>query len=170
MLHDIAAFIVMHDRWTGLFVCVIAFVEGVALLGTFIPGSAILVVVGASIGGDPHTFWPLMVLGMIGAIAGDTLSYRLGTIHGSRILARPVFAKQAVWIERTRLLLQWRGDVGVVLGRLCPPTRAVMPMLAGMCSLTLTRFLIADIFAAAIWSIAHLGGGTLLVAAIDLDW
>uniref|UniRef100_UPI0026299A53 DedA family protein n=1 Tax=Oleiagrimonas sp. TaxID=2010330 RepID=UPI0026299A53 len=55
-----------------------------------------------------------------------------------------------------------RGDVAVFIGRLLPPLRALMPVLAGMSRLPVRRFLIADFFAALFWAGVHLGLGAAI--------
>ena len=62
----------------------IAFLESLAIVGLFIPGSVVIVLAGflaAQGKGDPYV---LMSVAALGSLAGDMLSYWLGARHGAR--------------------------------------------------------------------------------------
>jgi len=163
MLQAFVDFIVAHAAWSGALIALIAFVEGLALVGTFMPGSTILIAVGAASSHSMEILVPLILCAAVGAIAGDTLSYRWGLTRGQQFLSRPSLVRHAAWVERTTRLVRWRGEIGVLVGRLCPPMRSIMPLVAGMSGLHLGRFVVADIVASTLWSAAHLGGGAYAI-------
>ena len=164
MIHSIGQFIIAHAFWAGPLVALVAMVEAVAVIGSFVPGSTILVIVGTGAGAAHLPIGPLIVWAVAGAVIGDTLSYGLGLRHGSRLLAMRPFAYRPQWTARARALLARRGDLAVFAGRLLPPLRALMPLLAGMSELSLARFLIADVAAALVWAVVHLASGALVGA------
>jgi len=163
MLQAFADFIVAHCTWSGALIALVAFVEGLALVGTFMPGSTILIAVGAASSHSLSMLLPLILCAAVGAIAGDTLSYRWGRTRGQEFLARPALLRHAAWIDRTKRLVRWRGELGVLIGRLCPPMRSVMPLVAGMIGLHVGRFVVADVAASTLWSASHLGGGAYVI-------
>nr|WP_240922562.1 DedA family protein [Oleiagrimonas sp. C23AA] len=151
-----------HAFWAGPLLALVAFAEGLAVVGSFVPGSIILFTIGTSAGAAHLNVTSMVVWATAGAWIGDTLSYWLGKRHGSRMLAMRPFAYKPQWTERARSLLERRGDIAVIVGRWVPPLRALIPLLAGMSRLGLVRFVLADFFACAVWAAAHLVSGALL--------
>lgn len=165
-LHDLvdhlAHLILNYGYLAAPLVGLIAFAEAIAVVGSFVPGSTLLVAIATSAGSNHVSLVGLIIWACVGAVAGDTLSYLLGRRHGARILAMRPFAYRPEWTRRATQLLEKRGDVAVFIGRLLPPLRALMPVLAGMSRLPVRRFLIADFFAALFWAGVHLGLGAAI--------
>lgn len=162
MIDQLIHFITAHVFWAGPLLALVAFTEGLAVVGSFVPGSVILFAIGTSAGAAHLDVTAMIVWATIGATAGDTCSYVLGKRHGSRMLAMRPFAYKPEWTERARSMLERRGDIAVIIGRWFPPLRALVPLLAGMARLGATRFVLADFFACAVWAAAHLLAGALL--------
>lgn len=162
LIEQLARFILAWGFLAAPLVGVIAFAEGIAVVGSFVPGSTLLVALATSAGSDKVSVWAMIAFASLGALAGDALSYALGRRHGSRMLAMRPFAFRPEWTRRATELLERRGDVAVFIGRQTPPLRALMPLLAGMSRLPPTRFLVADGIASVFWAALHLGLGALL--------
>lgn len=162
LIDQLAHFILEYGYLAAPLVGVIAFAEGIAVIGSFVPGSTLLVAIATSAGSSHVSITWLIVWATLGALTGDTLSFWLGHRHGSRILAMRPFAYRPEWTRRARNLLARRGDWAVFIGRLVPPLRAVMPLLAGMSDLPRRRFLIADGLSALLWAGIHLGLGAII--------
>ncbi len=167
MIDHIVHFITAHAFWAGPLVFAVAFIEGLAVVGSFVPGSTMLVAIGTSAGAAQIGVTPLVIWAAIGAFAGDALSYALGMRHGSRIIAMRPFAYKPEWSRRAQEMLQRRGDLAIFGGRLFPPVRALMPLLAGMSRLPPWRFLLADGLACAAWATLHLAFGDLIGHALE---
>ncbi len=157
MIAALAHFITAHAHWAPLLLALVAFSEALVLIGTVVPGSMTLVAVGAAAGALHLPLLPLLLGAMAGAIAGDTLSFFLGRRYGPRLLQSPRLQKRRAWIVRGEAALSRWGDLAVFGGRLLPPTRALMPALAGSSQLPWWRFLLADVLAALVWASLHLG-------------
>lgn len=162
LIEQVAHFILTYGFLAAPLVGVIAFAEGIAVVGSFVPGSTLLVAIATSAGSQHVSLAWLILWASLGAVAGDLLSYWLGRRHGSRMLAMRPFAYRPEWTARATDLLARRGDVAVFVGRQVPPLRALMPVLAGMSELSVRRFLIADAFSAVVWAGLHLGFGAIL--------
>lgn len=162
LIDTLAHFILTYGYLAAPLVGLIAFAEGIAVVGSFVPGSTLLVAIATSAGSDQVSLGWLIFWATLGAVAGDLLSYLLGRRHGSRILAMRPFAYRPEWTRRSTDLLARRGDMAVFIGRLVPPLRALMPVMAGMSGLTARRFLISDALSALVWAGLHLGLGAIL--------
>ena len=114
-----------HAFWAGPLLALLAFAEGLAVVGSFVPGSIILFTIGTSAGAAHLNVTSMVVWATVGAWLGDTLSYWLGKRHGSRMLAMRPFAYKPQWTERARSLLERRGDIAVIVRALgAAPARA----------------------------------------------
>jgi membrane protein DedA with SNARE-associated domain len=162
LVDAIARAILAYGYLAAPLVGLIAFAEGIAVVGSFVPGSTLLVAI-ATCAGTGHVSLPLMIFwATLGAIAGDLLSFHLGRRHGARMLAMRPFAYRPEWTRRATELLERRGDVAVFVGRQVPPLRALMPVLAGMSGLRTRRFLASDALTSVVWAGLHLGLGAII--------
>jgi undecaprenyl-diphosphatase len=158
----LAQVILAYGYLAAPLVGLIAFAEGIAVVGSFVPGSTLLVAIATS-AGTGHVSLPWMIFwASLGAVAGDLLSFLLGRRHGARMLAMRPFHYRPEWTRRATELLARRGDVAVFVGRLTPPLRALMPVLAGMSGLRTRRFLASDTLSAVVWAGVHLGLGAII--------
>src|SRR5580704_12364418 len=82
LLHLLAG----HSAWTLTVVFLAAFLESVAVIGTFVPGSTAMFLAGALVGtGSLNLGW-LFACALAGAIAGDGISYWLGRRYRGTIV------------------------------------------------------------------------------------
>lgn len=79
-------FIVQHPNWAGLLVFFTAAAEAIAVIGSIVPGTTILIGVGAVVGLGHLPLWPILIWATLGAIAGDGVSYWLGHRYRHRIV------------------------------------------------------------------------------------
>lgn len=166
VIHTISQFVLAHAHWAPALLALVAFAEALVLVGTFVPGSATLVAVGSAAGALHLALEPLVLGAMVGAIGGDTLSFFLGRHYGPRMLRSRRLEKHRDWIVRGEKMLARWGDLAVFAGRLLPPTRALMPALAGTSVLPFWRFLLADALAALVWATLHLGVAAFVIHAL----
>ena len=158
LAHAILAYGYLAAPLVGL----IAFAEGIAVIGSFVPGSMLLVAIATSAGSGHVSLAWMILWASLGAVAGDLLSFLLGRRHGASMLAMRPFHYRPDWTRRATELLEVRGDVAVFIGRLVPPLRALMPVMAGMSGLKTRRFLASDTLSALVWASVHLGLGAII--------
>ncbi|CUW44805.1 putative membrane protein [Brucella vulpis] len=82
IIGDLGQFISDHRAWAGPIVGAIAFGESLAIIGMFIPATPIMIAIGGLVGAG--IVEPLPVI--IGAVAGDIISYLLGWWLGRNII------------------------------------------------------------------------------------
>ncbi len=166
MIADLAHFVVANAQWAPFLLALVAFSEALVLVGTLVPGSATLVAVGAAAGALHVPLVPLVIGAMVGAVAGDSLSFALGRHYGPPLLRSPRLHKHRLWVVRGEQALARWGDLAVFGGRLFPPTRALLPALAGTSVLPVWRFLVADMLSAFVWASLHLGVAAYAIHAL----
>ena len=79
---DIIAFVREHAAWAPAIMFALAFMESLAFISLLVPAWGALVAIGALIGPDGISFWPVWIAGALGAAIGDWLSYWIGVKIG----------------------------------------------------------------------------------------
>lgn len=161
-LDSILAWIAQHPEQSGWVIFAIACIESLAIIGAFIPGAIILVGVGALISTGVLDLWTSCLWATAGAIVGDGLSYILGQRFKDLSQRWQWLRINPDYLQKGIDFFQRYGDISIILGRFLGPTRAIVPLAAGMLHMPAWRFYIANIFSAIIWAPAYLVPGFIL--------
>ncbi|MFE0757108.1 VTT domain-containing protein [Inquilinus sp. NPDC058860] len=159
-------FIGQHPHWAGLLIFLIALTESVAVVGLFIPGSPILIGVGAVVGLGHLPLGPMLVWATAGAILGDGVSYELGRRYRGTILSAWPMSRYPGLVARGEAFFRRHGGKSIALGRFLPMLRPMIPMVAGALGLRPGLFYAVNIASAIVWAPAHILGGALLGASL----
>ncbi|HWV58563.1 MAG TPA: VTT domain-containing protein [Longimicrobiales bacterium] len=104
--------------------------------------------------------WSVAVAAAAGALVGDQLGFAVG-----RFLIRaagPARGVARVWsaaLKYTEALIIGRRHAGIVIGRVIPFVRTVLPWFAGRSGVTWPRFFVFDLAGVVIWAVIYVGGG-----------
>lgn len=163
-LHSLAG----HPQWMLAVVFLAAFLEAVAVIGTFIPGSTAMFLAGALTGtGSLSLVW-VFVWAIAGAIAGDGMSFWLGGRYKDRIVRFWPFSKHPEVLEAGHRFFRKHGAKSVVLARFIGPLRAIVPVVAGMLGMPPLRFYAMNVLSALLWAPAHILPGVVFGASVLL--
>lgn len=169
MLDHATAFIRAHEAWTLPVVFALAFCESFAFLSLIVPATAILLAVGGLIGASRMSFWGVWSVAAAGAFAGDWLAYELAFYLKDRIAhIWPLSRHPDLIANGHRLFDRW-GLLSVFIGRFFGPLRAVVPLVAGACSMSRLAFQAANLTSAMVWAALVLGPGFFGVRWLLLD-
>jgi len=157
-----------HPGWTLAFVLFAAFVESLALVGTFFPGSTAMFIAGAFAGTGALNLGWLFACAIVGAVAGDALSFWIGRRYGGAIARVWPFSRHPAILEKAEAYFARHGARSVILARFVGPLRAVVPIVAGMAGMTPTRFFMMNVISALVWAPAHILPGVVLGASLQL--
>lgn len=154
---------------TSLLGFVFALAESGLGLGAVVPGEVAISGLAASVDGS----LALLVLGLavaLGATAGDHVGFLLGHLGGGRVRESRVIAKVGVerW-DRASDLMQRHGFWAVLVSRIVPFVRTVMPAVAGAAGLRYRAFVAASVIGAAGWAAVWVGAGAGIAATGVLD-
>ena len=145
-----------HPALAGSLVFATAFLEAIVIVGLFIPGTSILVAVGATLAFARLPIWPVIALGALGAILGNTISYYLGRRHKDLVLRSwPFRSRPELW-TRTQDFLGRHGVKSVAIGRFLPVIRPMIPFAAGAAMMPPLRFHVVNIVSAGVWAPAYI--------------
>lgn len=164
--HELVAFVALHHNWAGAVIFLAALLEGIVVIGSFVPGATLIVALAALIayGGEP--WWPLILWAAAGAFLGDVSAYWLGLAHGGRIRRMWPFATRPQLIAGGEAFFRRHGGWSVLIGRFVPPARAVVPVVAGLMGMAPVRFVTASALTALTWGTSHVLTGLITSYAL----
>jgi membrane protein DedA with SNARE-associated domain/membrane-associated phospholipid phosphatase len=164
LLHLLAG----HPAWTLTVVFLAAFLESIAVIGTFIPGSTAMFLAGALVGTGSLSLAWVFLWAVAGAIAGDGMSFWIGRRYKTRIVQLWPFRTHPQLLDAGHRFFQKHGAKSVVFARFVGPLRAIVPVVAGMLGMTPVRFYAMNILSALLWAPAHILPGVVFGASVLL--
>lgn len=157
-----------QPQWLGLALVIVACMECLAVVGLIVPGTVMVFAIAVLAGNGVLTLGETLVLGFIGGLLGDLLSYALGRRYHQSIRSLRGLRDHPEWLLRAEHYFQRYGVASLLVGRFIGPLRPMLPMTAGMLDMPFGRFLLVSLCAAAGWSMAYLLPGWSAGAAMRL--
>lgn len=154
----------IHPLEGMFFAFIIAFLESLPLLGTVFPGSVTMTAIGALIGSGVLPPVPTCLFAFLGALCGDCVGFWVGHRYHEKIRRLWPFKKFSKYLAYSETFFAKHGGKSIVIGRFVGPTRAAMPLIAGILRYTWKQFLPPAIFAAVLWSLIYIAPGIALGA------
>ena len=163
-LHPLINWLHLHTQWVGLLAFIVAWLEGIAVIGSLVPTGLIMPAIGGMIGLGIIPVWSTLLLTALGAIAGDNISYCLGYYYQSRITQYWPFTRYPNLLASGQRFFAKRGTSSVFFGRFIGPVRALVPLIAGISHFPKHRFLPINAMACLLWAPLYLAPGLLLAS------
>lgn len=157
-----------HPYSASIFTYLITFAEAMAVVGMIIPGAIIMPTIGFLIGIAIIPAGSTFAWAILGAVTGDVLSYFLGVYFRDRIHRIWPFTRWPNLLVSSEKFFHNHGGKSVFIGRFVGPTRAMIPMIAGVLKMPITRFMFAALPSAIIWAVGYMVPGILL-GALSLE-
>ncbi len=164
-LSPILQWINNHPHLAGLATFGISAAESVAIIGTIIPGTVMMTAIGTLAGVGVIPLWQTIFWAILGAIAGDGISYWIGRKFNYRLPYLWPFRTHPSLLENGEHFFRKHGWMSVFIGRFVGPVRALVPLVAGMLGMSPLSFTIANVLSAIAWAPAYMLPGILLGAA-----
>lgn len=146
----------------------IAFIESLAIIGSIVPGSIMMSIVGFLLGTGILPLKPTLISIFIGAFIGDFISYFIGAWYQDHFRNHHWVQPYHHWVSHGEAFMKRYGVFSIIIGRFFGPMRSIIPLIAGLANMTVLRFTIAIIPTIILWSIVYLAPGVLL-GAISID-
>jgi LPXTG-motif cell wall-anchored protein len=169
MLHSLHEFIRDHAMWAGPIMGLLSFAESLAFVGLFFPTTLLLVTVGGLIQNGTLDFWPIAVCAIIGAAAGDAVSYWMGRTLGDRLSQMWPFRTRPHLLAKGELFFIKHGAISIALCRFLGPLRAIVPLTAGMLHMPHRPFQIANVLSAIVWVPVMLAPAAVTMWVIEIS-
>jgi len=154
-------FLQANPAWITSAMFLLTFGESIVILGLFIPASLVMPGIGAlaaAVGIGPIE---ILFYASLGMIIGDTVSYVIGLIIGTRIetWVPNQYQKQ---LSQAKQFMNKYGILSVALGRFLGPLRCLVPMTAGSLGMRFTIFAPVEILSAPVWTGLYVLSGYFL--------
>ena len=130
-LNSLLTFITHHSTLAYGMIFLISLSESLALVGLLVPGTMIMVGVGAIVATGSLRLMPVLLLAAAGASAGDGISYWLGHHYQERLKRMWPFARYPALLRSGEAFFHRHGGKSVLFGRFVGPVRPVIPVVAG---------------------------------------
>ncbi|MGE7993039.1 bifunctional DedA family/phosphatase PAP2 family protein [Pseudomonas sp. NPDC089554] len=167
-LDSLTGWLGANPQWLGLAIFLVACIECLAIAGVIVPGTVLLFAVGVLAGSGAFTLGETLLLGFMGGMLGDALSYGIGKYFHQNIRRLPLLRDHPEWVGSAETYFHRYGIASLLVGRFIGPLRPMLPMVAGMLDMPLPRFIAVSLVAGAGWSVAYLLPGWATGAAMRL--
>jgi len=167
-LDSLTGWLSANPQWLGVAIFLVACVECLAIAGIIVPGTVLLFAVAVLAGSGTFSLGETLLLGFLGGLLGDALSYTVGKYFHQNIRRLPLLRHHPEWIGSAETYFQRYGIASLLVGRFIGPLRPMLPMVAGMFDMPLPRFIAVSLVAGAGWSVAYLLPGWATGAAMRL--
>ena len=150
-----------YQTWTYLIIFLIIFAETGFVVTPFLPGDSLLFAVGALIakGNTGLDIYLMGLLLIIGAIAGNTVNYYLGSYLGPKVFKPDNKILKLEYYIKTQEFFNKQGGKAVIFSRFLPIFRTIAPFVAGVGNMNFGRFTFYNIVGGVFWIISFLGLG-----------
>ena len=149
---------------------VIIFTETGLLLGFFLPGDSLLVIVGL-ICANPACPWnlPLLLVSLCAAaIVGDSVGYSIGYKTGPKIFNREKsFFFNKDHLVKAQQFYEKHGGVTIILARFMPILRTFAPVVAGVGKMEYRKFLFFNVIGGVAWVVSMVLAGLYLPEVVN---
>jgi membrane protein DedA with SNARE-associated domain len=166
-VHDIIAhlleFVRAHEAWAAPLTFVFAFLKSLAFVSLLVPGTTILLGIGAVIGASDLPIVPVWLAVSVGAALGDWVSYAIGRRFDRAATSIGALARHPDVALRAEAFFRRWGVASIVACRFFGPLRATVPLMAGVLHMSRTSFQIANWASAFLWAAALLLPGQIFV-------
>jgi len=161
-------FIGLHPQFAVAAVLLLALSEAIPIIGTVVPGSTLILAISALATTANVKPWLLLAAAVVGAIAGDGLSFWLGYRYRREILRGWPLSRFPRLIARSAQFIRRHGVTSVFLARFTAVVRAFVPLVAGILRMSSPHFYVANVLSALIWAPIHIFPGVWAGMAISV--
>ncbi|KKS34622.1 MAG: Phosphoesterase PA-phosphatase related protein [Parcubacteria group bacterium GW2011_GWC2_42_12] len=142
------------DHWGYLILFFSAVVETLPVLGTFIPGHAVVFFSGFLAYAGIFRLDAAIAVAFAGALTGDLLAYIIGRKYGHDFMVRygKYFFLNQERLEKTKRMVLEHAGKTLIIGRFGAFTRAVSAFIAGASKVKFFRFIFFAVAGGAAWA------------------
>jgi len=155
----------MLGYWVAFFTALLETTIGIGLI---LPGSTLILFLGALSGRGYFDFGDLLWFAVLGAVLGDNVNYFLGKRYGARWMKNGVWFLKPEHLEKGRIFFDAHGAKSVFLGRFIPSVKEIVPFFAGWVRMRHRTFFIWNVLGAIGWGFEWVGAGYVFSQSLKL--
>lgn len=142
-----------YQTWTYLILFLIIFAETGFVVTPFLPGDSLLFAAGAIIA-KPESdlnIWLMWGLLLIAAIIGDMVNYMIGDYIGPKAFSGKYKFLKKEYLDKTQQFYLKHGGKTIIYARFIPIIRTFAPFIAGVGTMTYSRFASYNVIGGFLW-------------------
>ena len=159
LTHLILDFVRAHREFAPFVLALLTFCESLAFVSLVVPAATVLVAVGFLVAAAEIPFWQVWLGAVCGGVLGAWISFVVGQRYKSAAYRVWPLSRHARLIERGERFFDRYGAWAVFFGRFFGPTRAVLPLIAGIFLMPRLLFQSANVASAFVWAFIVLAPG-----------
>ncbi len=147
-----------YQTWTYLILFLIIFAETGFVVTPFLPGDSLLFAAGAIIA-KPESglnIFLMCLLLIVAAILGDLVNYHIGKYIGPKAFSGKYKWLKTEYLEKTQLFYNKHGGKTIIYARFIPIVRTFAPFVAGIGTMSYSRFASYNIIGGVLWVVSFL--------------
>lgn len=151
---------VEHFNILGYWIVILAALLETAIgIGLLLPGSTIILIMGAFAAKGYFDVGDLIWFAVIGAVLGDNINYYLGRKYGAKWIAKGVWFLKPVYLKKSKNFFDTHGARSIFLGRFVSGIKEIVPFFAGTARMKRRPFFFWNILGAIGWGLAWVLAG-----------
>src|SRR5690554_5556044 len=142
-----------YETWTYLILFLIIFAETGLVVTPFLPGDSLLFATGALIA-HPENVLDIFVMGIVlitAAILGDLVNYHIGKHIGHKAFSGKYRLLKKEYLVSTQAFYDKHGGKTIIYARFIPIVRTFAPFVAGVGTMSYSKFASYNIIGALLW-------------------
>lgn len=152
--------IIQYGTLTYIILFLVIFGETGLVITPFLPGDSLLFAAGTFAAKGSFDIHILFFVLMLAAVIGDTVNYWIGHFIGPKIFEKEnVRFLKKEYLDRTHKFFEKYGGKTIIIARFVPIVRTFAPFVAGVGSMTYTKFITYNIIGGAAWVALFTYGG-----------
>lgn len=140
-----------YGFFTYLLLFLVIFAETGFVITPFLPGDSLLFAAGAISALGSLNLPLLLLILSLAAIVGDTANYWIGHFFGQAMINHPHLPIKRSHIHKTQAFFEKHGGKTIILARFVPIVRTFAPFVAGLGSMTYSKFIAFNFIGGLIW-------------------
>ena len=151
--------------WLAFFAALLETTIGIGLI---LPGSTIILFLGALSARGYLDIGDLIWFSVLGAIIGDNVNYYLGRKYGAQWLKGGFWFFKVNHIENAKHFLDVHGAKSIFLGRFIPSVKEIVPFIAGSVKMNQRTFMFWNVLGAIGWGFEWVLAGYIFAQSLNL--
>ena len=147
-----------YKTWTYLILFIIIFAETGFVVTPFLPGDSLLFAAGAIIA-KPESGLNIFLMGgllIVAAILGDMANYHIGDYIGPKAFSGRYKLLKKEYLEKTQAFYLKHGGKTIIYARFVPIIRTFAPFVAGVGTMSYSKFASYNVIGGVIWVVSFL--------------
>jgi len=151
--------------WLAFFAALFETTVGIGLV---LPGSTIILILGALSARGYLDLGDLIWFAVMGAIIGDNVNYFLGKRYGAAWLKKGIWFIKPYYLEKSRHFMDAHGAKSIFLGRFIPSLKEVMPFIAGSVKMNVRTFMFWNVLGGIGWGFQWVLTGYIFAQSLNI--